>query len=514
MDLHALRMLMLTGAPTQLCLAHYCDVHGPTPMMVTEGLPVPCSTCFDPDAPFEDRPATSASQPGAGPSTPPSVAAITDALRHITYSPHRSASLPASDLQSRPQRATLLRSPTSSAALPSGSAVETPPSSPDPHKSRTAVRRDSSFRRTYDEFVTKRAQPCDNCAMTLPKSEDEDATPASDTRGPTLRTRAPYAWVFGGSGGESPPNSQPSSASDTDNDGEGEGEGDGEGEGEGEGEGDGENDEDDDGLMKPPPPRRSGTGSTTSRSSVFSTVGGTGSGSGSHTHFIEYISTKEPVLPASFSIVRASCLRTLSFETLPRTTPSSAAAAAAAAAAASSPFASIPGTGSTASGGPIFFGDPAAGYTTAYIFRIPDLHARGHKRVYAFLALSTHSERTAMKTFGLIAGAFRDLAGWIQALAEAEAERAGGADSPGGAGSNSSSFLTGGGGGGGFGGGLGSGGSAFVRRAHGGAGGGMGMGNKVRQRGLAELVGCPDFFIQLHIRFVRILRELGVRMNA
>ena len=418
-------------------------------MMVTEGLPVPCSTCYDHDAAPDDRPATSSSQPvAAGTNTSPSVAAITDALRRVDFTPHRSASVPASE-QSRPRA--LLRSPT--AVVPSGSAIDTPPASPDTQ--RRDVRRDGSFRKTYDEFVTKRAHPCDNCAMTLPRSDNE-APP--EARGPTLRTKAPYAWVFGG--GESSPESQPSS--DTD---------------EPEPEGD----------DAAPKLRRSATGSTTSRSSVFS------GGPGSHTHFVEYISTKEPLLPTSFSIVRASCLRTLSFETLPRPQSNAAAAAAAAAPPPTSapPLLAAPSS-AAASGGPIFFGDPDAGYTTAYIFRVPDVHARGHRRIYAFLALTTHGERTAMKTFNLAAGAFRDLAAWITALAEAEAEK--GAESPrGGAGQGLSegSFLSGG---------------AFARR------GGAGM--KVRQRGLAEVVGCPDFFIQLHIRFVRILRELGVKMNA
>lgn len=427
----------LTIAPFQLCLAHYCDVHGPTPMMVTEGLPVPCPTCFDQDVPLDDRPATSASQPVAGgPATSPSVAAVTDALRRVDISSHRSASLPASE---QPRPSSLQRPPNS--VVPAGSAVKTPPASPDTQ--RRDVRRDGSFRKTYDEFVTKRANPCDNCAMTLPPSDDK-AAPA-DARGPTLRTKAPYAWVFGG--GESSPDSQPSS--DTD-----------------EPEGD-----------EGPKLRRSATGSTTSRSSVFS------GGPGSHTHFVEYISTKEPLLPTSFSIVRASCLRTLSFETLPRTQTS---------APTSAPLVTSPNTASTASGGPIFFGDPSTGYTTAYIFRVPDVHARGHRRIYAFLALSTHGERTAMKTFNFLASAFRDLAGWITALAEAEAER--GVESPKtGQGSvlGEGSFLSGG---------------AFARRG--------GPGTKVRQRGLAEVVGCPDFFIQLHIRFVRILRELGVKMST
>jgi hypothetical protein len=155
------------------------------------------------------------------------------------------------------------------------------------------------------------------------------------------------------------------------------------------------------------------------------------------------------------------------------------------------------------------------------------VHARGHKRVYAFLALSTHRERLAMKSFGFIAAAFRDLAAWIQRLAESEAERA---NSPGGMSSaisptvadppsyggggfrtrsesnassqptntSGSSFLTGGMGG-------------LSRRMGAGFGG---SGVSLKQRGLAELVGLPDFFIELHTRFVRLLLELAVELGS
>ncbi|PKS11233.1 hypothetical protein jhhlp_002994 [Lomentospora prolificans] len=478
-----------------LCLAHYCDLHGPTPLMVTEGLPVTCSTCFDREAPFPDeRPGSATSQP-ITPASSHSVAAITDALRNINFAPHRSSSVPASEEDAQAHRASLLRTGSSNAAamaaaLSSGSAIETPPASPSQTEPRKLppphVRRDSSFRKTYDEYVTKRAGPCDNCAMTLPT--DSNLKQKSDVRGPTLRTKTPYAWVFGGtSGQDSPPNSQPSSASDTDGDGEGE--------------------FDEEPPLERKSLRRTATSSTTSRSSAFSN--GT---PGSHTHYIEYISTKEPVLPASFSIIRASCLRTLSFETLPRN-PSAPGGApqVPAVITAHSP-------GNAASGGPIFFGDPLAGYTTAYIFRIPDVHARGHKRIYAFLALSTHKERVAMKTFGFIAAAFRDMASWIQQLAEAEAEAASGGPRVGTATSSiqSSSLQQQANsqeGGSAFdraaGGAFMSGGSAFARRIGGGAGG-----IALKARGLPELVGMPDFFVQLHVKFVQILRELGVKMNA
>lgn len=39
-------------------------------------------------------------------------------------------------------------------------------------------------------------------------------------------------------------------------------------------------------------------------------------------------------------------------------------------------------------------------------------------------------------------------------------------------------------------------------------------GMSLRARGLAELVGLPDFFIELHAKFVRLLIELGVLLGT
>ncbi|KAF9872807.1 hypothetical protein CkaCkLH20_09670 [Colletotrichum karsti] len=475
---------LMTGV--QLCLAHYCDQHGPTPLMVTEGLPVPCTTCFeDGAANYADqdqlRPRTSA--PTAATSSLNQTVAMSDALRKMHLNSHRSSSLPASENEAQTARAAVLRaSATASPASPlSPSAIETPPDSPRRISEQQQPRRDSSFRRTYDEYVTKRAGPCENCALTLPQRQGaKDKNDFKAERGPTLRTRAPYARVYGQT---SPPTSQASSASDTDSEGH------------------------------PERAHRRATGSTTTRSSMSS-----GRNAG-HTHYLDYTSTHEPLIPSSFSIVRSSCLRTLSLETLPRA-PANPTPSASPQSSTMPAFVTTHSAGSAASGGPIFFGDPMNGYTTAYIFRIPDMHARGHKRVYAFLALSTHKERLAMKTFGFMAAAFRDLAAWIQKLAEAEAERVAEAASPigggGGAGGmqhhstyppmsaaheregpdrGGSSFLTGGGG--------------FTRRMGGGPGG-----VSLRARGLAELVGMPDFFIELHAKFVKLMLELGVVLSS
>ncbi|KAJ0160489.1 hypothetical protein CTA2_7862 [Colletotrichum tanaceti] len=467
---------LMTGL--QLCLAHYCDQHGPTPLMVTEGLPVPCTTCYDDGAAgYADqdqlRPRTSA-PPTTGSLN--QTVAMSDALRNMHLNAHRSSSLPASENEAQAQRAALLRASaaTSPASPLSPSAIETPPESPRRiSEQQPQPRRDSSFRRTYDEYVTKRAGPCDNCALTLPQRQGgKDKTDMKAERGPTLRTRAPYARVYGQA---SPPASQTSSASDTD------------------------------GESQPERMHRRATGSSTTRSSMSS------GRHTSHTHYLDYTSTHEPLIATSFSIVRSSCLRTLSLETLPRA-PANPTPSASPQSSNMPAFVTTHSAGAAASGGPIFFGDPVNGYTTAYIFRIPDMHARGHKRVYAFLALSTHKERLAMKTFGFMATAFRDLASWIQQLAEAEAEKAAEASPVGGPQHHSSyhtinrpdregpdrggsSFLTGGGG--------------FSRRMGGGPGG-----VSLKARGLAELVGMPDFFIDLHAKFVKLMLELGVVLSS
>lgn len=208
----------------QLCLAHYCDLHGPTPLMVTEGLPVPCGTCRDDGLhngalPGLDRPRSSS------PTSPASsqAAAVTDALRRMDFAgAQRSSSVPASEqeAQAHVHRGSLRRAARAAAAETSGTAIETPPQSPrlpaGHGVQQPKPRQDSGYRRTYDDYVTRRAGPCDNCALTLPKRQQgsKDAGAGSQPeRGPTLRTRAPCARVFTGVGDNtSPPISRSSSS--------------------------------------------------------------------------------------------------------------------------------------------------------------------------------------------------------------------------------------------------------------------------------------------------------------
>lgn len=145
-----------------------------------------------------------------------------------------------------------------------------------------------------------------------------------------------------------------------------------------------------------------------------------------------------------------------------------------------------------------------------------------------------------MKAFSFISAAFRDLATWIEELVEMEAERAREREEEGSAvaalnAAYRNSGLPGRGpheSGIGLGGGLGGGRaelsrerfrdsnsgfltagsrSSYMQRM----GGSMGpSGFTPKARGLAELAGLPDFFIELHARFVKLLLELGIVLGS
>lgn len=108
-----------------------------------------------------------------------------------------------------------------------------------------------------------------------------------------------------------------------------------------------------------------------------------------------------------------------------------------------------------------------------------------------------------MQTFSYLSSAFRDLAAWIQSLAEAELERAENANSPrlNGSddrnGSSTHNTPT----------------SAFLSGRKWGPDGKF-AGMSLKARGLAEIVGLPDFFIELHAKFVRLLIELSIMLGA
>jgi hypothetical protein len=459
--------------------------------MVTEGHRVPCATCYEDDEPSPEC-------AGTGCRSPSSLGRVGDA---------------AGESQAAPQH------PQSEYPHTCSSTLDTAPGSPrlaalQAPRSGTGHRRDSSFRKTYDENDRKRAIPCENCALTMPKMVKEQIPGRTarstenhgrgDGGSPILRTRVPYKRVSMALGSASP---KPSSF------------------------------ESDESEREPSGPSR--TLKRTTTSSSVSSLSSTNSQY--HDHYLDYTSTHDPISSTSFSILRASCLRTLSCETLPPASATSSAPMSSSSrtlhTVSSTPLAST-------SGGPILFGDSLAGYTTAYVFRIPDPYARGRRRVYAFICVTPARERAAVRAFSYLSGVFRDLAIWVQALAEAEANRVESISTPplypapdgdglprgslntpassilqyaltaarppfppssnpnakaaapapekrSSAFTPTSPFLSGlppcdpdG----------------FPRK------GGLAS---PRSRGLAELVGRADFFIELHARFVALLAELG-----
>ncbi|KAI9052496.1 hypothetical protein LZ554_003840 [Drepanopeziza brunnea f. sp. 'monogermtubi'] len=433
-----------------LCLAHYCDTHGPTPLMVTEGLPVGCTSCFESQSKGKGK---SSRRPSSSRSLNPA-----DGLAAITQGANRNNSV-----LSEKAGDELPTSPTPNATPISQMAIETPPESPRVVALGMA-RRNSSFSKTYDENDKKKSAPCENCRLTLPKATNEEVpTDSIDTNAPIFRTRKPYERVSVPS--PSPPTSVSSSqSSDSEN-----------------------------AISSRPSHHRT-------RSRTIVRVGTSSSNSSflvtSHEHYLDYTSTHEPLAPTSFSLVRQSCLRTLSCETLPpspntrTSSPTSPYI--------NTPFSPGPSSSTSMSGGPIFFGDSMAGYTTAFVFRIPDPNARGRRRVYALIALSTHRERVAMQSFSFFSDRFPKIAAWIQSLAEGAAS-AGDPDSPqisGGEGYSNYSTPT----------------SSFLSGRNRGADGRY-AGMSLRAKGLAELVGMPDFFLELHAVFVRLLVELNVLLG-
>ena len=184
-----------------------------------------------------------------------------------------------------------------------------------------------------------------------------------------------------------------------------------------------------------------------------------------HSHTLEFVTTSKPMKPDVYSVLRRASIRTLSCEQLPR--------------------------GLTA--GRIFFGDPTAGYTIAYKFRLTDPYARGRQRHYALLALAGHEPGRAFKATPIIWRAFERIATSI--VTRTDRAMHPGKSSAGGSGGKAraapiSSFLT--------------------QRTtdpdgfpRGNGGGGM------RARGLAEMVGNDLFFAELHRSFVALLQCLG-----
>lgn len=198
------------------------------------------------------------------------------------------------------------------------------------------------------------------------------------------------------------------------------------------------------------------------------------SDSSCHPHILTYLSLHGPPNPADYTLLRQSSIRTLSCELLPR----------------------------GLSSGPLCFGDPVAGYTIAYVFRLPDPMARGKRRSYALIALAGKDAGRAFRASPIIWRVFQRIAASIVSAAEKRQEdeklreeqsfrSSTTLTSPGGGRPDYtpiSSFLTG----------RALDGNGNPRRA-----------GQIRARNLAEIVGNEYIFAELHAQFVTLLQQLG-----
>ena len=447
----------------QISLAHFCEIHGPTSILCTQLVNTSCLVC--------SRPPSSGGT--SRDHSPPQTAVTVLAEEHKT-SQHRSNSEPAARAPSfsrRPhdpalssQKAALLRQhiqthreahhrKTSNASITS-TAVETPPLSPrltGPSGNSYFGSLDREGQSRFKNIATSStaSDTCANCSLSLPQNVSKlipsgaPGSPRGDGKGkngsPVLRTRDITFTC---------PSSSNSSESDT---------------------------EDRSRQRSRPLSRSSHHSNSISTTQVTahpllalpsrshprtytsSTVSTTSSSP--HTHGFTYLSTRHPPSPTLYSLLRRSCIRTLSCEQLPHTTS-----------------------------GPLYFSDRTAGSTLAFVFRLPDPRAlgRGRKRSYALILLGREEKRMMAVMAGVLR-VFENIANWIVELAE----KAGAADTEiegDGVASASVGWDE-------------RGGKGFLERG--------GRGIEVKARGLADLCGREDVFVELHRQFVCLLKELG-----
>ena len=186
-------------------------------------------------------------------------------------------------------------------------------------------------------------------------------------------------------------------------------------------------------------------------------------GLGQHGHSVTYLSTRAPTTPSRFSMLRQSCIRTLSCELLPAQT------------------------------GALLFGDTLTGFTIAYVFRIADPKARGGKRSYALLCICPE-QKMVVSSWNYVVGTFEALVKRIKGFAalknttdKAAAAKANAQNNASGSTGSLSGRI----------GGI-TGPEGFLRRRD-------GVGSA---KGLAELVGKEDLFVEVHACFVKLLGAL------
>ncbi|QDS71247.1 hypothetical protein FKW77_000210 [Venturia effusa] len=109
-----------------------------------------------------------------------------------------------------------------------------------------------------------------------------------------------------------------------------------------------------------------------------------------HSHNITYVSAHHPTVPEIYSSLKRTCLRALSAEKLPKSSPR----------------------------GPLYFGDSVAGYTIAYPFYIKDPRARGHTRLYALIAMGGLDSWNVSRHYVAVTRIFEGIAREITRMAD------------------------------------------------------------------------------------------------
>ncbi|KAK8196925.1 vesicle coat protein [Phyllosticta capitalensis] len=306
-----------------ISLAHFCEVHGPTSVLCTQITPSACATCHPCDTP------------------------------------------PADDQPSKPS---YFSNSLESLAVPSfSSPFETPPTSP-----RSPYNPHNPYFPTADKAIAgfghhlgDADDACESCSFLVPKSVTErlpDGAPGSPSKdgkqngSPVLRTT--QSVMARGPRGSSDDRDTSSESSEEQS-------------------------------QASTSFSRSPTSLTSSPASpLFSTRS-------AHTHTLSYLSTRQPVSPSGYSRLRRTIIRTLSSELIPRGAPS----------------------------GPIYFGDHVLGYSVAYLFRVPDACARGRRRTYALIALGGRDSCRVSKNIVKITEEFERIANDIVARANKTLEQ-------------------------------------------------------------------------------------------
>jgi hypothetical protein len=318
-----------------ISLAHFCEVHGPTSIICTQASTSPCGSCNPCVTPPSDEPHSACSYNG-----------LYDQPTSLKLNP----------------RAPQLTSP-----------FDSPPTSPhspshNPYFPSFSSSSDSSFGgRRPSSTLESDSDVCENCQMVVPQKYSDKipngapGSPTKDGRGrngsPVLRSSQSY------------PVRRPVLRDDVSS-----------------------TDSSDVSDTEQSTSFQSGSSSLYPDSIPASP---SISSRGVHTHTLNYISTSQPQSPSTYSLLRRTCIRTLSTEVLPLSKPS----------------------------GPIMFGDSVAGYTIAYVFRLQDPRSRGAKRTYALIAMAGRDCRRATKAMVKITEAFESIANRIIALADRVLER-------------------------------------------------------------------------------------------